>query len=188
MKYQAGGLKKGDYISYQGEIWQVTKTDFNFQGRGMAVVRFKIKSLISGKNIEVAMKSVDPVESADVANIEMQFLYIDGSSLHFMDEKTYQQITVPVSVVGDVASYLQPGAKYFVIMHGEDALNIRPPASVKLKVIESEEAIKGDTVSGAKKQATLETGVKVMVPLFIKVGDTIAVNPETGEYVERVKS
>ncbi len=188
MKTTAGNIKKGEFILHQGEVWQVQKTDFNFQGRGMAVVRIKIKSVHTGKNIEFAVKSVESIQRADVSTVEMRFLYKDTTSLYFMDDKTYNQITVSASVVGTVAGYLKPGARYYVIMYDDSALNIRPPASVRLKVIQSENAVKGDTVSGAKKPATLETGVVVMVPLFIKEGDTVTINPETGQYVERVNN
>ncbi len=188
MRTTAGNLKKGDFVVHLGEVWQVQKADFNFQGRGMATVRLKIKSIGSGKTMDLTQKSVDSLELADVETVQMQYLYNDGSQLHFMDEKTYQQTTVETSLVGDLANFLKPGEKYYVIMYEDKALNVRPPASVRLKIIESESAVKGDTVSGAKKQATVETGVTVAVPLFIKKGDLIVINPETGQYVERVKS
>ena len=104
-----------------------------------------------------------------------------------MNEKNYAQYTVPISVVGNVAKFLKESSKYFVFLHDDTPLTIRPPQSVKLKVIETDAGIKGDTVTGAKKIAKVETGVVVNVPLFIKTGDTIVVNPETGEYVERAK-
>lgn len=188
MRITAGNLKKGDFLLHQNEIWQVQKAEFSFQGRGMAVVRIKVKAVSSGKNIDITLKSVDSVELADVTTIQMQYLYNDGSQLHFMDEKTYQQVTVATSLVGDLANFLRPGDKYYVIMYDDKTLNIRPPASVRLKVVESENAVKGDTASTARKQAKVETGVTVIVPLFIKVGDTIMINPETGEYTERVKN
>lgn len=187
MRTNAGNIKKGDYIIHQNEIWQVQKAEFSFQGRGMAVVRIKAKSVSSGKNVDLTQKSVDSLELADVETIQMQYLYNDGQELHFMNEKTYNQVGVPTSQVGDLTKLLKPGEKYYVIMYSDKALNIRPPASVRLKVTEAADAVKGDTVSGAKKQATVETGVNIQVPLFIKKGDTIAINPETGQYVERVK-
>lgn len=188
MKVTAGDLKKGDFLSRNGEIWQVQKTDFNYQGRGQAVVKSKVKSVTSGKNIEISFKSNDGVETIDVSVLPMQFLYKDQTGLHFMDEKTYHQYDLGAEVVGKVADFLKPGNKYYVLLYQDKPLSIRPPASVKLKVQEAENAVKGDTVSGAKKRVTLETGVTVMAPLFIRPGDTVAVNPETGEYVERVKS
>lgn len=186
MKTSAGNLKKGDFIEHQEDIWQVVKTAFNFQGRGMATVRIRIKSVSSGKNIELGLKSPEQLEKAEIATTKMQYLYKDGIQLYFMDTD-YNQHSIGLSIVGDVANYLKEGDSYFLLFHHDRALTVRPPASVKLKVIETENAIKGDTVSGAKKKAKVETGVTVLVPLFIKTGEVIAVNPETGDYMERVK-
>lgn len=183
----AGNLKKGEFVKYQDEIWQVQKADFYSPGKGSALMKTKIKNILSGKNIDYTLKSQESVETVDVESREMQFLYKDNENLHFMDERTYQQYELPSSVVGNMVNFLKDGSKYFVFLHNEFPLNVRPPMGVKLKVIETEDAIKGDTATSAKKQAKLETGVMIQVPLFIKVGDVVAVNPETGQYVERVK-
>ena len=188
MKTQAGSLKRGEFVFHEDQIWQVVKTEFSFQGRGMAVVRTKIKNIVSGKNIDVTYKSVESVEIVDVETREMQFLYGDGQNLHFMDPQSYNQLSIPQSVVGDISRFFKDGEKYYLVLHDDKALNVRPPASFHLKITETEDAARGDTVSNARKQATLETGVTVMVPLFIKAGDTIAINSETGQYSERVKS
>lgn len=187
MKTNAGNLKKGEFIRYQNEIWQVQKADFYSPGKGSALMKARIKNIISGKNIDYAFKSNESVETLDVQSIEMQYLYKDTENLYFMDQRTYNQYTLPVSVAKDVAPYLKDGDNYYVFLFDDKPLTMRPPASVRLKIIETEEAVKGDTVSGAKKPAKVETGVTVMVPLFVKVGDVITVNPETGEYGERVK-
>lgn len=188
MKKTAGDLKKGDFIYHQNDIWQVQKTEFNFQGRGQATMRTKIKNVTSGKNVDNNYKTGDSVETVDVDTLEMQFLYKDAQELHFMDPRSYNQHSLPVQLVGKVSEFLKEGDRYWVLIYDDKPLSMRPPASVKLKVIQTENAVAGDTVSGAKKPAVLETGVTVMVPLFIKAGETIAVNPETGEYTERVKS
>jgi len=188
MNINAGNLKKGDFIRYQNEIWQVQKAEFYSPGKGSALMKTRIKNLLSIKNLDYTFKSNERVETMDVETIEMQYLYKDPHNLHFMDERTYQQFTLPLQVVGEVANFLQEGNKFYVYFHQEEPLTIKPPMSVRLKVVETEDAIKGDTVTGAKKQAKLETGVVIQVPLFVKVGDTVAVNPETGEYVERVKA
>lgn len=188
MRIDAGSIKKGDFIFHQDQIWQVVKTEFSFHGRGMAVLRTKIKNVKSGKNIDVTYKTAESVETVDIEVREMQFLYSDGQKIHFMDDKTYNQISIPQSTVGDVVRFFKDGEKYYVLLHEEKALNVRPPASVKLRVIETQQSAKGDTITAPKKQATVETGATVMVPFFIKQGDTIAINPETGAYVERVKS
>ncbi|MBI2049329.1 elongation factor P [Candidatus Roizmanbacteria bacterium] len=188
MKVTAGDLKRGDFLFRSEEIWQIQKAEFNYQGRGQAVVRIKIKSVASEKNIDITYKSNDDVEIVDVSVVPMQFLYKDQSNLHLMDEKNYQQFELKSSAVGKVSDFLKPGEKYYVLLYQDKPFSIRPPASVKLKVVGAENAVKGDTVAGAKKKVTLETGVVIMVPLFIKEGDTIAINPDSGEYVERVKS
>ena len=103
-----------------------------------------------------------------------------------MDERTYNQFTLPLNIVGDVYKYFKEGDKMYIYLHDEKPLTLRPPMSVKLKVTAADAADKGDTVSGAKKPVTVETGATVMVPLFIKVGETITINPETGEYTGRV--
>jgi len=187
MKTNAGSLKKGEFISYQGEIWQVQKADFYSPGKGSALMKARIKNIISAKNIEYAFKSNETVETLEVECVEMQYLYKDAENVYFMDSRTYNQFTLPVGVVGEAGKFLKDGKSYFVYVYDDKALTLRPALSVKLKVVETEDAIKGDTVSGAKKPAKVETGVTVMVPLFVKVGDTITVNPETGEYGERVK-
>lgn len=188
MKTNAGQLKKGEFILSQGAIWQVQKADFYSPGKGSALMKARIKNLLSGKNVEYAYKSNEQLETIEVESVEMQYLYKDNLNLYFMNERSYSQYSVPLSVVGEIANFLKEGAKYFVYLHDDKPLTIRPPMSVHLKVTETEDSIRGDTVTGAKKPAKLETGVTVMVPLFIKVGDTVTVNPETGQYGERVKS
>jgi len=185
MKTRAGNLKKGEFVKYQNETWQVQKADFYSPGKGSAMMKAKIKNLITGKNIDYTFKSNEDVETVSVESVEMQYLYKDMENLYFMDERTYNQYSVPLEPVGEAAKFLKEGEKYFVYLSNEKALNIRPPMSVRLKIVEVEDADKGDTVSGAKKPAKLETGVTVMVPLFVKAGETIIVNPETGEYTGR---
>lgn len=186
MKTNAGNLKKGDFIYYQNEIWQVQKADFYSPGKGNALMKTRIKNLLSGKNIEYTYKSAEQVETLEVESTEMQYLYKDNEYCHFMNERTYNQYTIPLSVVGNVANFFKEGEKMYVYLHDEKPLAIRPPLSVRLKVVEAEDAVKGDTVSGAKKSVKLETGAIVMVPIFIKVGETITVNPEREEYTGRV--
>ncbi len=186
MRINAGNLKKGDFVYHNGEIWQVQKADFYSPGKGSALMKTRIKNLISGKNIEYVYKSAEQVEVLDVQSIEMQYLYHDNENLYFMDERTYNQFSLPLNIVGDIYKYFKEGEKMYVYLHNEKPLTVRPPLSVKLKVVEADVADKGDTVSGAKKPVKVETGAIVMVPLFIKVGDLITVNPETGEYTGRV--
>ena len=187
MKTNAGNLKKGEFIYYQNEIWRVQRADFYSPGKGSALMKTRIKNLMSGKNIEYAYKSNEQVDVLEVDCFEMQYLYKDAENLFFMNEQTYNQYTLAISIVGEAAKFMKEGNKYYVYLYEDKPLTMRPALSVKLKIIETDAAIKGDTVSGAKKLAKVETGVTVMVPLFVKVGDLITINPETGEYGERVK-
>jgi len=187
MRTKASGLKKGEFINHIGAIWQVQRADFYSPGKGSALMKARIKNLITSKNIDYAFKSNEDVDVLEVQCLEMEYLYKDTESVYFMDQRSYNQYTLPVGIVGDVASYMKEGNSYYVYVYDEKPLTMRPPTSVKLKIVETEDAIKGDTVSGAKKIAKVETGVTVMVPLFVKVGDVVTVNPETGEYGERVK-
>jgi elongation factor P len=184
---QASSLKKGDFIMYQGDIWQVQKTEFYSPGKGSALMKTKIKNVVTAKNVDYTYKANESVEDVEVNSVEMQYLYKDAEYLYFMDERTYNQYQLRLDVVGDIANYLKEGTKHYVYLHNDLPISMKPPASVRLLVVETEDAAKGDTVSGAKKPAKLETGVTVMVPIFVKQGEMIAVNPETGEYSERVK-
>jgi elongation factor P len=105
--------------------------------------------------------------------------------MYFMNEQTYDQVTIPLAMAEGFVQYLKEGDKLFVFMHEDQALSVRPPLSVHLKIVETENAVKGDTVSNARKSAITETGATVMVPLFVKAGETVTINPESGEYVGR---
>ncbi|MDO8611155.1 MAG: elongation factor P [bacterium] len=185
MKTNAGNLKKGEFVFYQNEIWQVQKADFYSPGKGSALMKTRIKNVVSGKNVEYTYRSSESVEVLEVDSIEMQYLYKDNENVFFMDERSYNQYSIPLSIIGDVSDFFKEGDKMYVYVQDEKPLTIRPPMSVKLKVTEAEDAAKGDTVSGAKKPVKLETGATVMVPIFVKVGETITVNPETREYTGR---
>ena len=186
MYTNAGSLKKGEFVRHLGEIWQVQRADFYSPGKGSALMKARIKNLLTGKNLDYAYKSNEQVETLDVESVEMQYLYRDNENLYFMDERTYNQFSVLQSAVGDVSKFFKEGEKMYVYMFDDKPLTIRPPMSVKLKVSEAADAAKGDTVSGAKKSVTVETGATVLVPIFVKVGETISINPETGEYTGRV--
>lgn len=186
MYVNAGNLKKGEFVRHEGAVWQVQRADFYSPGKGSALMKARIKNLLTGKNLDYAYKSNEQVETLEVESIEMQYLYKDAENLYFMDERTYNQFSVSTTVAGDIARFFKEGEKMYVYMYDDKPLTIRPPMSVRLKVTEAEDAAKGDTVSGAKKSVTVETGATVLVPIFVKIGETISINPETGEYTGRV--
>ncbi len=187
MKVNAGNLKKANFIMHKGSVYQVVKTEFYSPGKGSALMRTKLKSVSTGKNVEYTFKSNEMIDTLDVEAKEVQFLYSDNESLYFMDPQTFEQYYLSKDIAGSIANFLKEGVNCYIYLHDGKVLNIRPPQSVRLKVVEAEEAIKGDRVGGAKRPVKVETGVSVMAPLFIKKGDVIVVNPETGEYVERAK-
>lgn len=185
MAVQAGNLKKGEFIMYQGDIWQVQKTEFYSPGKGSALMRTKIKNVSSGKTIDYTFKSNEFVDTVEVNSIEMQYLYKDAENAIFMDQQSYNQYEVPLDMVGDIIQFFKEGETMYVYVNEEKPLSVRPPASVTLKITQTDDAARGDTVGNAKKEAEVETGAKVMVPLFIKQGEVITINPETGEYTGR---
>ena len=185
MKTNATNLKRGDFIFFRNEIWQIIKTIFSFQGRGMANIKFKIKSIKSGKNIDVTLKSNEQLDTVDVTLEKMQYLYSDKDTLFFMN-KTYNQFSVSKKIVGDFYQFLKEGDDCYIYIYEDNALTLKKPEKVILKVTESQEAVKGDTTGSAKKKVKTQTGVEVLVPLFIKKEDYIVVDPETRDYIERV--
>ena len=186
MQTTAAGLKKKDFINYKNDIWQVTFVEFYHPGKGRTVVRSKLKNISSGKSAAEVFTSNTSVEVLDVMAVPVQYLFRSGESASFMHEKTYEQYEIPLYLVEEFVDLLKEGQGMFLLMLEDKAVGVRPPKRAELKVIEADDAVKGDTATNAKKQVVLETGAKVMVPLFIKKGETIAISPETRDYVERV--
>lgn len=178
-------FRKGIFIEFKGEPHQIVEFQFVNPGKGSAFVRTKLKALKAGKVAEFTFKSGESAEELPVATREMQYLYQEGEKYVFMDNFTYEQYGIPKGLLGDFVKYLRPNDIYQVLVHDEEAVGIRFPRKAWLKVTEAEEGAKGNTATGATKTVTTETGVVVTVPLFIKAGDTIAIDPETGEYLER---
>ncbi len=179
-------LKKGLYIVFKDEPNQVSAMDFVNPGKGSAFYRVKLKSLKTGRVVENTFKSGEMVEDYPVDTREMQFLYKDNDNGYFMNPFTYEQISMLLDLVGDFAQFLQDGQTYQVLMHGDDAIGMRPPKRVVFKIASTEKTAAGNTAGRVLKPATLENGVEVQVPAFIKEGDKVALNPESGEYLERV--
>ena len=178
-------FKKGMFIEFKDEPHLITDMQFVNPGKGSAFVRTKLKSLKSGKVQEFTFKSGESAQELPIATREMQFLYKEGDEYVFMDNFSFEQCNISVTMLGDFIKYLKPNDAYQVLMYDEDAVGIRFPKKVWLKVTEADEGAKGNTVSGATKTVMLETGAVVTVPLFIKTGDTVGIDPENGAYLER---
>jgi len=183
---ESGDLKKGICIIFRGEPHLVVDKTFVSPGKGSAFTRAKLKNLKTGAVLEFTFKSGEKIEEANVHTIEFQYLYQQGKDYFFMNPRTYDQISLPEEMIGNFKNFLKEGDLYKIMVLEEQPVCLIPPLKVNLKVIETEAGAKGNTVTGATKPAKLETGYIVQVPLFVKVGDTITINTETGEYVSRV--
>lgn len=154
-------------------------------GKGSAFVRTRLKSLKSGKVQEFTYKAGESVVEVPVATREMQYLYKEGDGFVFMDNKSYEQYTIGEAMLGSFINYLKPNDTYQILINGEEAVGIRFPKKVHLHVTESADGSRGNTVTAATKSVVIETGAVVTVPLFIKEGDLIAIDPESNSYLER---
>jgi elongation factor P len=184
-KVSTSDFQKGMFIIFHGEPNQIVDLTFVNPGKGSAFVRTKLKSLSANKVVEFTYKSGETVDEYPVNVSEMQYLYKTGDGFMFMDNGSYEQYTIAKEILGNFTSYLKVGETYQIMVHDNQAVGMRFPKKVRLAVTEADAAVKGNTVSGAKKLVTLETGARLPVPLFIRKGDTIGINPETGEYVDR---
>ncbi|HUV07138.1 MAG TPA: elongation factor P [Spirochaetia bacterium] len=183
---KAGQIAKGMFLLFKDEPYQVSEREFVNPGKGSAFVRLKLKNLRTGLVIRETVKSQDTVEDIVVENRDSQYLYQDSDYYHFMDSETYEQFTLPVAGLEEMKNYLREGDVYQVMVWEEKPIDIKIPLKMILTVTHAENAVRGDTVSGTTKVVTVETGLKVKVPIFIKEGERILVNTEAGEYVERV--
>ncbi len=180
-------LKKGQVFQMDGTPYRVVEYAQKVMGRGGSIVNVKIKSLIDGKVLDKTFKGNESIEPADVSNQTVQYLYNDGASFYFMNEETFEQIDVSSDMIGDQSGYMKEGDNVVAQSFDGRVINIELPKNVPLKVTYAEDVVKGDTTSSVMKDATLETGIKVKVPAFVKTGDLISVDTATGAYRERVK-
>ncbi len=180
-------LKKGVIFQLEGVPYKVVEYNQKVMGRGGSIVNVKIKSLLDGKVLAKTFKGNDQLDSADVSNQSVQYLYNDGSTFYFMNGETFEQFEIAADIIGDQAGYLKEGDIVQAQLFDGRVINIELPKNVYLEVTYAENAVKGDTSSSIQKDATLETGIVVRVPAFIKTGDIISVSTEDGSYRERKK-
>lgn len=180
-------LKKGTLFQWEGEPFRVVDYNQKVMGRGGSIVNVRIKSLLDGKVLEKTFKGNEQLDSADVTNQTVQYLYSDGSTFFFMNEDSFEQFEVSADLVGDGSGYLKEGDHVQLQFFDGRPINVELPKNVPLKVTYTENAVKGDTSSSITKDATLETGITIKVPAFIKQDDLISVDTATGAYRERVK-
>lgn len=180
-------LKKGVLFQLEGVPYRVVEYNQKVMGRGGSIVNVRIKSVLDGKVLEKTFKGNEQLESADVTSQSVQYLYTDGTVFHFMNQDSFEQFEISDEMMGDGAGYLKEGDMVQLQFFNGVPINVELPKNVPLLVTYTENAVKGDTTSNITKDATLETGITVKVPGFIKQGDVISIDTATGAYRERVK-
>lgn len=187
MAFGPTDLKKGQVFQLDGVPYRVVEYGQKVMGRGGSIVNVKIKSLIDGKVLDKTFKGNDSIEPADVTNKNVQYLYNDGTTFFFMDDSTYEQFELPAADLADMAGFMKESDTVQAQFFDGRVINIELPKNVPLRVTYAEDAVKGDTSSSVTKEATLETGIQIRVPAFVKTGDLISVDTTNGSYRERVK-
>ncbi|MBD2814646.1 elongation factor P [Xenorhabdus sp. Flor] len=185
--YSTNEFRSGLKIMLDGEPCAILDSEFVKPGKGQAFARVRIRKLISGKLLEKTFKSTDSVESADVMDINLTYLYNDGEFWHFMNNETFEQLAADAKAVGDNEKWLIDQAECILTLWNGRPIAVTPPNFVELEVVDTDPGLKGDTAGTGGKPATLSTGAVVKVPLFVQIGEVIKVDTRSNEYVSRVK-
>ena len=182
----ANACRSGTKLLYDGDLYTVIERSHHKPGKGGAFVKFKLKGIVSGKVIDHTVRAGTKMESADVTVQTMQYLYKQADDFVFMDLTTYDQLTIPADLMGDAAGYLTENAEAEVTLYEGNAIGVQLPQKMIFEVVDTiDNPAKGNTATNITKDATIDTGLTVQVPLFIKIGEKIRVSTEDGSYVER---
>ena len=180
-------IRVGTLVKIDGAPYICLWSDFMRTAQRKPVRRTKLKNLITGNVLEQSFKHGDKVEEAEIERAKASYLYTDGTGVHFMDSASFEQISVAPDMVGDQVHFMKEGNEYTLLNFEGQPITVELPNKVELKVTATGDAVRGETAQGSVyKDATLETGTTVKVPMFIKQGDVVRINTETGEYAERV--
>ncbi len=185
--YGPTDLKKNVLITLDGQPYKVVEYSQKVMGRGGSIVNVKVKNLITGALLPKTFKGQEKIEPAEVTTRKVQYLYKDDDKFYFMDPETFEQYELAFDMVGDAKDYMRDGDEMEIQFYNGTAINLVLPKNIWLEVTYTETAVKGDTTSSVQKDATLETGVTIKVPAFIKTGDVVSVDTESGAYRERKK-
>ena len=178
-------LKPGTAFEYEGNIYQVLNVDHNKTAMRQMIIKVKVKNLRTGVINEISFTGGDKVEQAHVERKTMQYLYDDGTSLVFMDNETYDQIEIAKDRLEWELKFLKPNANVQISMYENEILGVILPDKVELQIVECEQAVKGDTATSASKNAVVETGLEIKVPLFIQNGEMVVISTADGKYSGR---
>jgi elongation factor P len=180
-----GELKKGLTILYDGALMRIVDFQHVKQGRGSAYVRLTLRNVRTGATVNTTVQAGEKFDVAELERKTVQFLYREDDTFYFMDTATYEQPAVGAAIVGDAASYLKENAEVDLLTYDDEVLDVALAPNVVLRVAQTDPGYKGDTASGASKPAILETGLRVIVPLFVNEGDDLRIDTRTGTYIER---
>jgi elongation factor P len=180
-----GELKKGLTILYDGALMRIVDFQHVKQGRGSAYVRLTLRNVRTGATVNTTVQAGEKFDVAELETKTVQFLYREDDTFYFMDTATYEQPAVGVAIVGDAASYLKENEEVNLLTYDDEVLDVALASNVVLRVAQTDPGYKGDTASGASKPAIMETGLRVIVPLFINEGDDLRIDTRTGTYIER---
>jgi len=180
-------FRNGAKIEIDGEPFVIIEFQHVKPGKGGAFVRTKLKSLRTGNVMDRTYRSGEKLETPNLEERNMQYLYSSGDDFFFMDNESYEQLSLTAAQLGDGKKWLKENMVIQVLYHNDNPIGVEVPLFVELKVVQADPGVKGDTASGGTKPATLETGAVVKVPLYLEEGEVIKVDTRTGEYIERVK-
>ena len=181
----AGEFRKGMTIEIDGQVWMIVDFQHVKPGKGAAFVRTKIKNVMTGNVLERTFSPTEKFPKAMVEKKDMQYLYSDGDLYYFMDTETYDQLPLNHDKVEEALPYMIENMIVTIKFFKGEAFSVEPPNFVVLEVTDTEPGFKGDTATAGNKPAIVQTGAKIMVPLFVKTGDSIKIDTRTGEYMER---
>ncbi len=187
MKINGNEVRVGNILDYQGKLWVVTKTQHTQPGKGGAYMQVEMKALVEGTKLHERFRSAETVERVFLDEAPYQFLYAEGDNLVFMDQETYEQITLPADLLGDSAAFLQDSMIVNISSYEGKPIAVNLPDSVVLEITEAEPVVKGQTASSSYKPAILSNGVRIMVPPHIEGGMRVVVNTSDSTYIERAK-
>lgn len=182
----AGDFRNGITIEFEGNVYQIIEFQHVKPGKGAAFVRTKLKNIINGGVVEKTFRPTEKCPQARIDRKDMQYLYADGDLFNFMDTETYDQVALNSDTVGDALKFVKENEMVKICSYNGNVFAIEPPLFVELEITDTEPGFKGDTATGATKPAIVETGAKVMVPLFVNQGEVIKIDTRTGEYLSRV--
>jgi len=185
MKISASDARVGNLIEYQGRLWRILKKEHVKPGKGGAFAQVEMKAIADGTKLNERFRSDEKLEKAHVEPRKMQYLYPEGEDLVFMDLETYEQLNIAGDEIAEQKGYLTSNIEVQINFYNNNPIGLDLPTAVTVTVTDTETVVKGQTAAGSGKPATVDTGIRVTVPAFVKLGDKIRINTDTGDYIER---